>query len=103
MVPATSPGGKPVMEMPGATPRSPPRTLGPVLVTVDAPRTAKGVAVPSGASELMGSAFMKAGEKDKKMPRETSAELLCIGVTSAHEGAPGGPNEKKILNLAVLW
>jgi hypothetical protein len=48
--PLTTPGGKPVMAVPGLTPRSPVRTVLPVLVTVLLPRTAKVVAVPSGGA-----------------------------------------------------
>jgi hypothetical protein len=33
MVPPTMPGGKPVMEVPGLTPRSPLKTVSPVFVT----------------------------------------------------------------------
>jgi hypothetical protein len=50
IVPFTVPGGKPVTAEPGLTPRFPVITLGPVLVTVLPPRTAKLLAVPrSGA------------------------------------------------------
>src|SRR5271157_2787534 len=47
MVPLTLPGGKPVIEVPGERPRSPVMVVGPVLVTVEAPRTAKLSAEPS--------------------------------------------------------
>jgi len=43
----SSPGGNPVIAVPGLTPRSPVMTVGPVLVTVDAPNTAKLCAVPN--------------------------------------------------------
>src|SRR5580658_461765 len=43
----TSPGEKPVTALPGLTPRSPVMTLEPVLVTVEAPSTAKLCAQPS--------------------------------------------------------
>ena len=43
----TTPGGKPVTELPGLTPRSPVIVLEPVLVTVEPPRTAKPWAEPS--------------------------------------------------------
>src|SRR5437870_104919 len=43
----TTPGGKPVTEEPGETPKSPLTTVGPVLVTVLPPRTAKLAAVPN--------------------------------------------------------
>ena len=49
-MPITIPGGKPVIEVPGLTPKSPMTTDGPVLVTAAAPRTAKLVAVPSGGA-----------------------------------------------------
>jgi hypothetical protein len=42
----TRPGGKPVIAVPGLTPRSPTISVGPVLVTVEAPKTAKLSAVP---------------------------------------------------------
>jgi hypothetical protein len=38
---------RPVIEEPGDTPRSPVMVVGPVLVTVEPPRTAKLVATPS--------------------------------------------------------
>lgn len=40
------PGGNPVTAKPGLTPRSPMITVGPVLVTVDDPSTAKLSTVP---------------------------------------------------------
>jgi hypothetical protein len=40
-------GGKPVTEVPGERPKSPVTTLEPVLVTVEDPRTANELAVPS--------------------------------------------------------
>ena len=46
-VPLTSPGGNPVIAVPGLTPRSPLITDGPVFVTVWPPRTPKLSAVPS--------------------------------------------------------
>jgi hypothetical protein len=42
----TLPGGNPVIAVPGLTPRSPVRTVAPVFVTVDPPRTANDAAVP---------------------------------------------------------
>ena len=46
VVPLTTPGGKPVTEVPGLRPRSPLITLGPVFVTVEPPKTAKLLDVP---------------------------------------------------------
>lgn len=43
---ACTPGGKPVIDVPGETPRSPEITVGPVLVTVEEARTAKLSATP---------------------------------------------------------
>lgn len=45
-MPPTIPGGKPVTELPGLTPRSSPTVVSPVFVTADPPRTAKLCAVP---------------------------------------------------------
>src|ERR1041385_5640373 len=45
-VPLTIPGGNPVTAVPGLNPRSPPTVVPPVLVTVEAARTAKLAAVP---------------------------------------------------------
>jgi len=49
IVPLTIPGGKPVIELPpyGQMPRSPLRMVIPVFDTAEAPRTAKGPALPS--------------------------------------------------------
>ncbi len=47
VVPLTSPGGKPVIEDPGDTPRSPARVVAPVLVTVVPASTEYVPAVPS--------------------------------------------------------
>ena len=46
VAPVLDPGGNPVMELPGETPKSPVSTDGPVFVTVDAPSTAKLPACP---------------------------------------------------------
>ncbi len=46
VAPFTVPGGKPVIAVPGLTPRSPVSVVGPVLVTVEPPSTAKLSAVP---------------------------------------------------------
>jgi hypothetical protein len=56
IVPFTTPGppvqgaGNPVHEVPGLTPKSPVIIVGPVLVTVEAPRTAKVCAEPNGGA-----------------------------------------------------
>jgi hypothetical protein len=49
------PGGNPVTEVPGLTPKSPETTVGPVFVTAEPPKTAKLAAVPkSGAVPIAG-------------------------------------------------
>src|SRR6476660_8013677 len=53
IVPVTIPGGKPVTEVPGLRPRSPLMTVGPVLVTVEAPTTPKVEATPRGGATAM--------------------------------------------------
>src|ERR1700727_3200571 len=57
------PGGKPVIALPGETPRSPLSTEGPVLVTVVAPSTANGLAVPR-----LSAALATAGTAAQAMP-----------------------------------
>jgi hypothetical protein len=49
--PVEVPGGKPVIALPGLTPKSPVMAVGPVLVTVEAPRTAKLCAGPSDGAD----------------------------------------------------
>src|SRR5207249_9402019 len=48
IVPLTIPGGNPVTAVPGLSPRSPLTMVAPVLVTVEAARTANVVAAPRG-------------------------------------------------------
>lgn len=45
------PGGKPMNDAPGLTPRSPLRSVGPALVTVVPPRTEKLALVPSATDD----------------------------------------------------
>src|SRR4051794_14151965 len=57
--PTTVPGGNPVTELPGETPRLPVMTLGPVFVTVDPPRTAKLCEVPRDICASAGNALVR--------------------------------------------
>ncbi len=50
VTPLTVPGGNPVIAVPGLAPRSPVRTVAPVLVTAEPPRTAKVAADPRDAA-----------------------------------------------------
>src|SRR6266567_1028974 len=61
VVPFTIPGGNPVTAVPGLKPRSPLTVLPPVLVTVEAARTAKLAAVPRamGAGPVVVGAVVK--------------------------------------------
>src|ERR1700729_2902831 len=56
VAPFTRPGGKPLIAVPGLTPRSPVTVVGPVLVTDWPPRTAKLSTVPSGTADAMAEA-----------------------------------------------
>jgi hypothetical protein len=74
----TTPGGKPVTDEPGLTPRFPPTpvsalmTVNPVLVTVDPPSTVKVPAVPSGTGEGLGNAeAAEAGNINVTAPTST--------------------------------
>src|SRR3954463_3631784 len=97
MAPRTSPGGKPVIEVPGLKPRSPVRTEAPVLVTVEPPRTAKLPAVPrpTGPGEA---APAGAPEKKPAMTRNTNMGRYRMGrmenkaysrVCSVRHASPG--------------
>ena len=55
-------------EVPGLRPRSPVSTVGPVLVTVDAPSTAKFCAVPNGGAIC--------ARRDVNDPMETNKTTL---------------------------
>jgi len=57
MVPFTWPGGNPVTDVPGLSPRSPLIVVGPVFVIVDPASTAKFAAVPSGTGTVAASAL----------------------------------------------
>src|SRR6202035_2146031 len=57
VAPLTTAGSpKPTSDVPGETPRSPLSTEGPVLVTLEAPRTTKGFAVPRLTADALATA-----------------------------------------------
>lgn len=62
------PGGKPVTAVPGATPKSPLITEGPVLVTWLPAKMAKGFAVPNGTD---GGAALAGVRTESRPPRST--------------------------------
>ena len=67
-VPITIPGGKPVIEEPGYKPKSPVITDGPVLVTVEEPRTAKLCDVPSVGATCADRVWHKAVKSSSATP-----------------------------------
>ena len=109
MAPFTNPGGNPVIDVPGLTPRSPVITEDPVLVTDAPPSTAKLSTVPSGTAVAMAEAGVgvnataapatsttAAADEDKTrlpgMPRTFSNfidEPTPCGVTKFEGGSPG--------------
>src|SRR5689334_18549860 len=66
------PGGKPVTALPGLTPRSPPRTVGPVLVTVEPASTENDAAVPSEVKASLAADPRVRGESGLLQPYATS-------------------------------
>ena len=89
---STTPGGNPVTELPGLRPRFPLMIVGPVLVTVEAPKMAKVSAAPSGtvwasvdqevasSAETVNAAAL--GAADLRI-RFLCVELFCIGQLQA--------------------
>src|ERR1700730_8301618 len=83
MIPAvTLPGGKPVIDVPGLTPTSPVMTVGPVLVTVEAPKTAKLFAEPRGGADCAHTKLpiliMQVTNRSRFMKKVLSVGLLFI-------------------------
>ncbi len=70
------PGGKPVIEEPGQTPRSPLTTDEPVLVTVEPPRTAKLAAVPSPGAMASGYADTSKATPANESDRTRMIEIV---------------------------
>src|SRR3954465_12057355 len=89
----TMPGGKPVTAVPGLTPRSPVMTLGPVLVTVEPPSTAKLCAVPRDGA---GGAAPRDAVRLTSASPTTAVVLHCrymcrfSGVDELTDGNPAG-------------
>src|SRR4029079_16737237 len=69
------PGGNPVTELPGETPRLPVMTVAPVLVTVDPPGTAKLCAVP----RLICAYVRGAGKAAIPTMARTRMHVRCMG------------------------
>src|SRR5439155_12512345 len=106
MVPVTSPGPavrvpgptnglfaemlKPVIAVPGLTPRSPPTMVAPVLVTVEAPRTAKVLAAPRLPAPVPKSG--SGGEGGKQGADAHTAETLLASIVTAPLSAKVLPN-----------
>src|SRR5439155_596737 len=109
MVPVTSPGPsvrvpgptnglfaetlKPVIAVPGLTPRSPPTMVAPVLVTVEAPRTAKVLAAPRLPAPVPKSGSGGGGGKGGKQGADAhTAETLLASIVTAPLSAKVLPN-----------
>src|ERR1700724_1642024 len=98
---STTPGGNPVTELPGLSPRFPVMIVGPVLVTVEAPKMAKFSAAPSGTVwAAVGQEVARSSPKPVNAAAHAAAdlwtcflcvELFCIGQLPAarvlHMGA----------------
>ena len=77
------PGGRPVTAVPGLTPRSPAIMVGPVLVTVDAARTAKPCAAPRDGTGDDSTGAVGTGDATGRVtPVGTATPLVSI-VTAA--------------------
>src|ERR1043165_5346728 len=79
------PGGNPVTEEPGETPRFPVMTEGPVFVTVEPPRTAKFCAVPRGIWANAGAALQR-----KTAITTMAPTLKCVRFISNVLSSDGG-------------
>src|ERR1700693_3438638 len=114
---STTPGGNPVTELPGLSPRFPSMIVAPVLVTVEPPKMAKLSAAPSGtvcasadqevasSAEMVNAAAHAAG--DLRMCF-LCVELFCIGQLPAarvlHMGALSSCFRRgKLLKRWISW
>jgi hypothetical protein len=86
--PMTVPGGKPVIDVPEYKPKLPLRMRSPVLVTVEAPKTAKLLAVPM---TFNSSAFMMVGRKDRTAKVNPAALRFVMIWSLSHATAHGWP------------
>src|ERR1700730_13318412 len=76
---STTPGPKPVTAVPGLTPKSPLTTVAPVLVTVEAPRTAKLSAAPSGTTTAVADRDVARSPKRINTAADAAADLrACL-------------------------
>src|ERR1700726_2361008 len=114
---STTPGGNPVTEPPGLSPRFPSMIVAPVLVTVEPPRMAKFSAAPSGtvcasvdpevasSAETVNAAAHAVGDLRMCFLR---VELFCIGQLPAarvlHLGAGSLCfRRRKLLKRWINW
>src|SRR5437899_4077015 len=120
MVPVTSPGPsvrvpgptnglfaetlKPVIAVPGLTPRSPPTMVAPVLVTVEAPRTAKVLAAPRLPAPVpkSGSGGGGGGKGGKQGGDAHTAETLLASIVTAPLSAKVLPNTRALVFREML-
>src|SRR5437867_6215676 len=87
IVPLTVPGGNPVTAVPGLSPRSPLTVVAPVLVTVEAARTANELAAPraTGAWPAAVAAVVKLHTKfaASALPARSLAPIVIVAVKTA--------------------
>src|ERR1700731_2881174 len=100
---STTPGGNPVTELPGLSPRFPVMIVGPVLVTVEAPKMAKFSAAPSGTVwAAVGQEVARSSPKPVNAAAHAAAdlwtcflcvELFCMRSDASNESATPGRGE----------
>jgi len=95
----TVPGGNPVTELPGLTPRSPLIVLGPVLDTVEPASTAKLAAVPSPTGAW--AARAPGAPANTTATATASTPVTARGAASAEERRRA-PNRRGHTNLDVI-
>src|SRR5437867_1257994 len=83
IVPLTVPGGNPVTAVPGLSPRSPLTVVAPVLVTVEAARTANEPAAPraTGAGPAAVAAVVSAAIANPKAPAKAAVTPVSLTVS----------------------
>jgi len=93
--PVTLPGGKPVTAVPGLTPKSPVMTVGPVLVTVEAPKNRKGLRRPQWRRRLRPAHFTDTKHTNTQQKRlHISSAFSVIALTVRKGGVESDPETK---------
>src|SRR5438045_3263725 len=101
--PTTVPGGNPVTELPGDTPRLPVMTLGPVFVTVDPPRTAKLCEVPRDICASAGNALVRTITKTTANSLPDADFILDLPLYSAPYARCGPSGRKRKAQASSVY